>query len=193
LAGIAATQAKRALACRHPLSAVEGGGRLDPVPTEPVGAEKVVRLCDLRTCVLVDQTAKPLTPVDNEVIGRRRRRGSPGGRCLAEGTVRPVGVVVVDVDREDEVELAAVDDQDPVEELPAEAADPSLGDRVRSGRADRGAHDLDAFGTEHGVERGGELAVAVPDQVLEPAGPGRRGPSVGPGRIESPTTRSAAR
>jgi hypothetical protein len=142
LAGIAATQAKRALACRHPLSAVEGGGRLDPVPTEPVGAEKVVRLCDLRICVLVDQTAKPLTPVDNEVIGRRRRRGSPGGRCLAEGTVRPVGVVVVDVDREDEVELAAVDDQDPVEELPAEAADPSLGDRVRSGRAGTGVRTI---------------------------------------------------
>ena len=84
-----------------------------------MGADNVVWLCDLRIRVLVDQTAKPLASVDNEVIGRRRRRGSAARWGLAEGTVRPVGVVVIDVDGEDVVELAAVDDQDPVEQLPA--------------------------------------------------------------------------
>ena len=127
-------------------------------------------LCDLRIRVLVDHATEPLTPTDNEVVGGRRP-GSPGGRGLAEGAVRPVGVVVIDVDSEHVVELAAVHDQDPIEELSAKAADPPLRDRVRSGRADRGAHDLDAFGAEHGIEHGGELAVSVPDQVLEPAGP----------------------
>jgi hypothetical protein len=38
---------------------------------------------------------------------------------LVEGAVRPVGVVVIYVDREDVVELVAVDDQHPVEELSA--------------------------------------------------------------------------
>jgi hypothetical protein len=76
-------------------------------------------LCDLRIHVLVDHAGKPLTPADGEVAGQRRRCGSPGGRGLVEGAVRPVGVVVIYVDREDVFELAAVDDQDPVEELSA--------------------------------------------------------------------------
>jgi uncharacterized membrane protein YbhN (UPF0104 family) len=76
-------------------------------------------LCDLRMHVLVDHTGKPLTPADNEVAGRRRRRGSSGGRGLAEGAVRPAGVVVLYVDREYVLELAAVDDQDPVEQFSA--------------------------------------------------------------------------
>jgi hypothetical protein len=38
---------------------------------------------------------------------------------LVQGAVRPVGVVVIYVDREYVVELAAVDDQDPAEELSA--------------------------------------------------------------------------
>jgi hypothetical protein len=75
-------------------------------------------LSDLRVHVLVDHAAKSLTSADNGVACRPRC-GSAAGRHLAEGSVRPVGVVVIDVDRECVVELAAVDDQDPVEELPA--------------------------------------------------------------------------
>jgi hypothetical protein len=91
------------------------------------------------------------------------------GGGLAEGAVRPVGVVVIYVDREYVVELPVVDNQDPIEELAAEAGDPLLGDRIGSRRPDRGAHDLDASGGEDGVERGGELTVAVADQVVESA------------------------
>ena len=76
-------------------------------------------LCDLRIRVLVDHASKPLTPADNEVAGRRRRCGSPGRRGLAEGAVRPVGVVMIYIDREYVFELAAVDDQDPVKQLSA--------------------------------------------------------------------------
>ncbi len=60
-----------------------------------------------------------MTAVDNEVAGGRRRCGSPGGRGLVQGAVRPAGVVVINVDREDMFALAAVDDQDPAEELSA--------------------------------------------------------------------------
>ena len=76
-------------------------------------------LCDLRIHVLVDHATKPSTPADNEVAGRRRRASSPCGRCLAEGAVRPVGVVMIYIDREYVFELAAVDDQDPVKQLSA--------------------------------------------------------------------------
>jgi hypothetical protein len=76
-------------------------------------------LCDLRIRVLVDHAGKPLTPAGGEVAGRRRRCGSAGGRGLVQGAVRPVGGVVLYVDREYVVELAGVDDQDPVEEFSA--------------------------------------------------------------------------
>ena len=76
-------------------------------------------LGDLRIQVLVDHATKPSTPVDNEVAGRRRRCGSPDWRCLAEGAVRPVRVVMIYIDREYVVKLAAVDDHDPVEQLSA--------------------------------------------------------------------------
>jgi hypothetical protein len=76
-------------------------------------------LCDLRICVLVNQAAEPVTAQDGGLFGRWWRRGSSGGRGLAEGAVRPVGVVVIDVDRRYVFELAAVEDQNPVEQFSA--------------------------------------------------------------------------
>ena len=67
--------------------------------------------------------------------------------------------------------LSPVDDQGPVQQLAAEASDPPLGDGVRPGSLDRCAHDCDGLGGEDGVERGGELAVPVPDQEAEPGSP----------------------
>jgi hypothetical protein len=60
-----------------------------------------------------------------------------------------------------------VEDQYPVEQFSADGADPSFGDRVRSGRSYGCAQDADAFAGEHGVEDAGELAVAIPDQERE--------------------------
>jgi hypothetical protein len=51
--------------------------------------------------------------------------------------------------------LALVEDQHPVQQLAADGADPSFGDRVRARGPDRGAHDLDGLGGEYGVECGG--------------------------------------
>ena len=60
-----------------------------------------------------------------------------------------------------------IEDQQLVEELPADGADDSFADGVRSGCLRRAGEDPDAFGCEHGVEGTGELACAVPDQELD--------------------------
>src|SRR6266545_5349654 len=62
------------------------------------------------------------------------------------------------------LEVAAVDDQQPVEALGTDSADETLRDRVRLRRLRRRLDDLDAFAGEDGVEVACELAVAVTDQ-----------------------------
>jgi hypothetical protein len=86
------------------------------------------------------------------------------GRSQVERAVRAVRVVVVDVDAENALELAAVDDQQAVETLPARAADPPLRVGVCVRRLDRRADHGDAFACEDGVEGAAELRVAVVDQ-----------------------------
>ncbi|HUY50383.1 MAG TPA: hypothetical protein VMV92_32530 [Streptosporangiaceae bacterium] len=86
---------------------------------------------------------------------------------LAEGAMRPGGVVVLQVFGQHPAQMVLIDDQQPVQKLAAEGADHPLADRVRSGRLRRAAENPDSFRGEHGVEGGGELAGAVPDQELE--------------------------
>src|SRR5215218_6887019 len=61
-------------------------------------------------------------------------------------------------------EMAAVEDQEPVETLRSDGADEALGNRVRLRCAHRRADDLDPFASEDDVEVTRELAVAIPDQ-----------------------------
>jgi hypothetical protein len=63
--------------------------------------------------------------------------------------------------------MMLIDDQQPVEELPAQGTDDSLADGVRSGRLRRAGENPDARSREHGVEGPGELAGAIPDQELD--------------------------
>ena len=58
-----------------------------------------------------------------------------------------------------------------IEAFAAQRADPTLRNGVRPGCPDRGADDADVGAGEHGVERGGELAVSVADKESEPVGP----------------------
>jgi len=78
--------------------------------------------------------------------------------------VWPLAVVVVDVDAEHAFEVAAVEDQHPVETLGTHGADEALRDRVRSRRPHRRLHNPDAFAAEHLVEGPAVLAIAVADQ-----------------------------
>jgi hypothetical protein len=78
--------------------------------------------------------------------------------------MRPVGVVAVDVDAQGTLKLPAAADQEPVEAVTPDGADPAFGERVCLRRAKRGADDLDALALEDLVEGATELAVTVVDQ-----------------------------
>jgi hypothetical protein len=82
-------------------------------------------------------------------------------RPLPECPVRPMLVEMPDVCDEHVVEVAAAEDQQPVEALAADAADPPFG--VRSGlrRLRRRLDHPDAFRAEDLVELTAELAVTV--------------------------------
>src|SRR5215211_8973638 len=71
---------------------------------------------------------------------------------------------MLDEDAEHAFEMAAVEDQEPVETLRADGADEALGNRVRLWRSHRRADDLDPFASEDDVEVTRELAVAIPNQ-----------------------------
>jgi hypothetical protein len=55
--------------------------------------------------------------------------------------MRPMLVVTAGIDAQHVLEMAAAEDQQPVEALTAHAADPALGVRVRVRRLDRRADD----------------------------------------------------
>jgi hypothetical protein len=80
----------------------------------------------------------------------------------------PMGVVVVDVDAQDALELPSAGDQEPVEAVAADGADPAFGERVCLWRLKWGGDDLDAFAAKDIVEVATELAVAVLDQEAGP-------------------------
>src|SRR5947208_9005939 len=82
--------------------------------------------------------------------------------------MRALAVVVLDVAPQDRVEVAAAEDEEPVETLGADGADEPLGVGVRLWCAHRGGDDSDALAAKHLVERHGELAVAVVDQEPHP-------------------------
>jgi hypothetical protein len=79
-----------------------------------------------------------------------------------------MAVVVVLVLAEHGGAVPRVDDQGAVEEFAADAAaDEAFGDRVGPRRPYRWLDDADVGSGEDGVERGGELGVAVSDEVPE--------------------------
>ena len=115
-------------------------------------------------------SAEDLFPEDS-VPGEVDRFGWLGvglSRCeLPECTVRSAGVVVSQVLGENLPQVVLIDDQKPVENLPAQGADDPFADRVRLGRLRRAGDNPDAVCGEHSVEGAGELARAVPDQELD--------------------------
>jgi hypothetical protein len=101
------------------------------------------------------------------VKGRRGRMISSAAvvrRSQFEGAVRTLLVEVASVDAKDLLELAAAEDEQPIEALPAHTADPALRIRVGVRRPDRRPDDANAFALEDAVEGAAELRVAVVDQ-----------------------------
>jgi hypothetical protein len=82
-------------------------------------------------------------------------------RLQPERPVSTVGVVVLDVDPKDLLEVAAPDDQQLVQALGAHRPDPAFRMGVRVRRLHRRQQDLGALEAEHVVEAAGELRVVV--------------------------------
>ncbi len=90
--------------------------------------------------------------------------GQPGGwtwRLQSERPVRTVPVVVLDVDPEYLLEVAAADDQQPVQALSADHTNPALRVGIGVRRLHWRDEHLGAFGAEHVVEAAAELRVTV--------------------------------
>jgi hypothetical protein len=96
--------------------------------------------------VLVRESAEDLFPAD-PVLSQVDPRwpGVSLSRCeLAEGTVRPSGVVVPQVFGQHLPQMMLIDDQQPVQELPAQGADDPLADGIAPHRQ---LHLIRAIGT----------------------------------------------
>ncbi len=140
--------------------------RQSPSPVHLVGADNAFTSCDLR--ILVEGAAEPVASPDADVVVGRRDISPAVGWLLAEGPVRPVGVVVIDVFGEDVAEMSSAGDKDAVGALAPRAGDPPLADRVHSRRLDRRADNPDAHSLEHRVECRSEAGVPVMQDELCP-------------------------
>src|SRR5438067_9205513 len=74
------------------------------------------------------------------------------GRFQVECAMRSFAVVVLDVDVEDVLELAAAEDQQTIEAFAADGAEPALYVGVRVRRLDRRACDLEVAAREEGIK-----------------------------------------
>jgi hypothetical protein len=75
---------------------------------------------------------------------------------------------VLDVGAKDALQVTSAEDQDVVEALSSNGADPTLGERVRRRRSHGCLHDAEALGTEDLIERPGEPGVPIPYEELVP-------------------------
>ena len=86
-----------------------------------------------------------------------------------ERAVRALLVVVADVHAEYALELAAAEDQQPVQALTPDAADPALDVRVGVRRPERCPDDPYPLAMEDGVEGAAELRVTIVNQKPRPS------------------------
>src|SRR5450756_2353262 len=86
--------------------------------------------------------------------------------------MRTIMVVVVDELRQDPPQVALVDRNQVVEALPTGCPHPTLGNRVRAGRPNRGLQTLDSQAGGALAEVGAPDSVMVMDQISRLAIPG---------------------
>jgi hypothetical protein len=90
-----------------------------------VGAEYCVTSCGLG--VFVDQAAEPAPPQNLDTCACCGRVRASGGRILVQRPVGAVGVVVIGVFAENQLQVPLAGDQHPVEALAPGAGDPAFG------------------------------------------------------------------
>ena len=114
------------------------------------GAEYSVTSRDLG--VFMDQAAEPVSPQYPHIRAYCRRTRASSGRILLQRPVRTMGVVMICVLAQDQLQVPLAGDQHPVQALAPGTSDPAFGYSVRPRRLDRGFHDPHADGREHRVE-----------------------------------------
>jgi hypothetical protein len=116
------------------------------------------------------ETAEEVASMNAAVLipAEEHHRGRRVGWLHSQRPMRPMPVVVVDVDPEHSFMMLARDDQQPVETLGLDGPDPALRARWRwaPGLAQ---HHVDALRAEDVVERWAELPVTVADEEAHPA------------------------
>src|SRR6266545_2451054 len=75
------------------------------------------------------------------------------------------------VDAYDALEMPSAAHQRPIEAFVPHGPDPAFGERVRPGSSDRRSDHLNAFGTEHLIERARVLCVAIAEEEADPCRP----------------------
>jgi hypothetical protein len=110
--------------------------------------------------VVGDEAAEAVVSLDLADGGGRRWLRVTGWLEL-ERVVRPLRVVVRDKDAQDALEVAAGEDQQPVEAFGADGSDETFGDGVCLRCAHGHLDDPDAASAEHLIEGAAVLAVAV--------------------------------
>jgi hypothetical protein len=118
----------------------------------------------------MEQTTEPIMSGDLDIsvdqVGKRPLTGWPGSDSHGAGGVE-VGLVFI----KHLPQVRGVNDQDPVKDLSAYAANPAFHDRIRSRRLDRCLDDPDALGLKYRIEASRELGVPVTDHEREPVHP----------------------
>jgi hypothetical protein len=120
-------------------------------------------LCSRRGSVFVDESAEEVVTLDR-VRERPAALVAPVGWAERECSVRPLSVVMGHVATEYAFEMAAAEEQDPVETLATDRAHEPLRVGVRLWRPNRRLDYGDPFASEHFVKGGAEFAVSVVDQ-----------------------------
>jgi hypothetical protein len=85
-------------------SSPPGGRTSDAVVVPTCGCREPGHLCDLQ--VLVDEAAEPIPSEHADARSGTRGRGVACGRALVQRSVRAVGVEVLDILAQDDVEVA---------------------------------------------------------------------------------------
>ncbi len=91
--------------------------------------------------------------------------------ALSDALMRPGGVVMLLVLGQDPAQMPLAENQDPVQELPAQRANEALAGSVHPGRLDGRAQDRGGGGLKNGVEKSSEVRSAVANQEPEVAEP----------------------
>lgn len=122
--------------------------------------------------VLMDQSAQNLTSSDDPP-GRPFGGQSGIGRRKVQAPMRPGPVVMTGVRPEDALQVAWTEEEDVIEALSPDRADPTLRERVRPRRPNGCLHHRDPFRAEDLFEGAGEPGVSIPEQdvlVLQASG-----------------------